>query len=95
MDNVVYDATNQCLLVANQMKQAGIYVYCIGLTAASNGDVPDPGFLEELANAYDPINNPTYNSALPVGAALTSGNGADLTALFQQIAGDIQLRLIH
>jgi Flp pilus assembly protein TadG len=95
MDNVIYDATNQCLLVANQMKQAGIYVYCIGLTAAANGDVPDPGFLEELANAYDPANNPTYNPALPVGEALTSGNGADLTTLFQQIAGDIQLRLIH
>ena len=92
MSNVVYDATNRCILVANQMRAAGIYVYCIGFNVggAGNTDVPDPGFLQQVAN--DPL-SPSYNPALPVGAALVAGNGADLDQLFQQIAGDIELRL--
>jgi hypothetical protein len=91
MDNVIYDATNQCILVAQQMQQQGMYVFCIGLDSASGGDVPDPGFLQAVAN--DPANPATYNPALPSGVALISGNGADLAQLFQLVAAQIQLRL--
>jgi Flp pilus assembly protein TadG len=92
MDNVIYDATNRCILVANQMRAAGIYVYCIGLSAAANGDVPAPDFLRQVANDRA---SPTHDPNQPVGEALVTGNGADLTQLFQQIAGDIQLRLTY
>jgi hypothetical protein len=89
MDNVLYDATNRCILVANQMQQAGIYVFCVGLAAAENGDVPNPAFLQQVAN--DPA-SPTYNPALPTGQALVSGDGADISQLFHQIATQIQSR---
>ncbi|MGO9243437.1 MAG: VWA domain-containing protein [Verrucomicrobiia bacterium] len=88
-NNVVYDATNRCILVAKQMQQAGMYVFCVGLSAAENGDVPEPGFLQQVAN--DPA-SPTYNPALPTGQALVSGDGADISQLFQQIATQVQLR---
>ncbi len=91
MDNIINDATNQCILVAQQMQQQGMYVFCIGLNAASNGDIPSADFLQTLAN--DQANPATYNPALPSGVALISGNGADLAQLFQLIAAQIQLRL--
>jgi Flp pilus assembly protein TadG len=91
MDNIVDDATNQCILVAQQMQQQGMYVFCIGLNAASNGDIPTADFLQTLAN--DQANLATYNPALPSGVALISGNGQDLAQLFQLVAAQIQLRL--
>jgi Flp pilus assembly protein TadG len=91
MGNIIYDATNQCILVARQMQQQGMYVFCIGLNAASNGDIPTADFLQTLAN--DQANLATYNPALPSGVALISGNGADLAQLFQLVAAQIQLRL--
>ena len=72
-----------------------MYVYCVGLTASAAP--PNPVFLQEVAN--DPVLQQTdpgvFNPNLPQGQAVTSGNGADLNQLFQQIAGDILLRLIH
>jgi hypothetical protein len=91
MPNIIDDATNQCVLVANMMQQQGMYVFCIGLSAAPGGDVPDPGFLQAVAN--DPANPAGYNPALPAGVALITGNGSDLAQLFQLIAAQIQLRL--
>jgi hypothetical protein len=85
---VTEDATNRVIQVANQMRANGIYVYSIGL---SDGTLP-VDFLQNVANDPD---GPQYNPALPVGQAVITGNGADLNQLFQQIAGDIQLRLIH
>ena len=72
MDNIIYDATNQCILVARQMQQAGMYVFCIGLSAAGGGDVPDPDFLETVANDPSNPNQANYNPALPSGASLWS-----------------------
>jgi Flp pilus assembly protein TadG len=86
--NVTEDATNRVIAVANQMRANGIYVYSIGL---SDGTLP-VDFLQNVAN--DPA-GPQYNPSMPVGAALITGNGADLSQLFQQIASDIQLRLTH
>jgi Flp pilus assembly protein TadG len=94
-DNIVDDATNRCINVARQMQEAGMYVFCVGLDNAGNGDVPDPDFLQTLAN--DPSNpNPDhYIPSLPSGVALITGNGGDLGQLFQLIAAQIQLRLTH
>jgi hypothetical protein len=88
--NVVTEAQARCIQVANQMRAAGMYVYSIGLTASAAP--PDPVFLQEVAN--DPA-SPTFNRNLPIGQAVTSGNGTDLNQLFQQIAGDILLRLTY
>jgi hypothetical protein len=52
----------------------------------------DADFLKQVANAEG---SPTFNGNLPKGLALTTGNGADLTELFQQVAGDILLRLTY
>ncbi|MGO9246909.1 MAG: pilus assembly protein TadG-related protein [Verrucomicrobiia bacterium] len=93
MGNIIYDATNQCILVARQMQQAGMYVFCIGLSAAGNGDVPDPDFLQTVANDPSNPNQANYDPALPSGVALVAGDGSDLPQLFQLIAAQIQLRL--
>lgn len=86
--NVTEDATNRVIQVANQMRANGIYVYSIGL---SDGTLP-VDFLQNVAN--DP-EGPQYNPLLPTGQAVITGNGADLNQLFQQIAGDILLRLTY
>jgi Flp pilus assembly protein TadG len=94
--NVQNDATNRCILVARQMQEAGMYVFCVGFNAATAGtDVPDPVFLQNVAN--DPANPNTgqYNPALPSGVALVANNGADIGPLFQLIAAQIELRLTH
>ena len=85
---VTQDATNRVIQVANQMRANGIYVYSIGL---SDGTLP-VDFLQNVANDPD---GPQYNPSLPTGQAVTTGNGADLNQLFQQIAGDILLRLTY
>jgi hypothetical protein len=93
MDAVINDATNRCILVARQMQQAGMYVFCVGLDAAQNGDVPDPDFLQTVANDESNPNQAHYNPALPSGVAFVTGNGSDLAQVFQVIAGKIQQRL--
>jgi hypothetical protein len=87
-DYVTQDATNRVIQVANQMRANGIYVYSIGL---SDGTLP-VDFLQNVANDPD---GPQYNPSFPTGQAVTTGNGADLNQLFQQIAGDILLRLTY
>jgi hypothetical protein len=91
MVNIIQESTNRCIQVANQMRAAGMYVYCIGLNVGGVGAL-DADFLQQVAN--DP-QSPTYNRNLPVGQALTTGNGSELNQLFQQIAGDILLRLTY
>ncbi|HVM62065.1 MAG TPA: VWA domain-containing protein [Verrucomicrobiae bacterium] len=93
MENVVIDATNRCINVARQLQASGTYVFCVGLDNANDGDVPDPDFLQTVAN--DPTNpNPAhYDPSLPAGVAFVTGNGSDLAELFQLIAGQIQFRL--
>jgi Flp pilus assembly protein TadG len=93
MDAVINDATNRGVLVANQMQQAGMYVFCVGFdpAAGQSADVPDPGFLQAVAN--DPANLATYNPALPPGSALVTGDGSQLAQVFQLIAAQIQQRL--
>ena len=93
MDHVIDDATNRCILVARQMQQAGMYVFCVGLDNAGNGDVPDPDFLQTVANDPSNPNSGHYDPSLPGGVALVTGNGQNLAELFQLIAAQIQLRL--
>lgn len=95
MDAVINDATNRCVLVANQMREAGMYVFSVGFdpAAGQSADVPDPGFLQAVAN--DPSNPAGYNPAQPAGVALVTGDGTQLAQLFQLIAAQIQLRLTH
>jgi hypothetical protein len=91
--NIVTEAQARCIQVANQMRANGMYVYSIGLTASASP--PDPLFLQLVAN--DPVLEQTdpgaFETNMPPGQAVTSGNGSDLNQLFQQIAGDIQERL--
>ena len=90
---IVLESQARCIQIAGQMRTNGMYVYCVGLASSMSADAqPNPVFLQEVAN--DP-NSPFYNSELPVGQAVISGNGADLNQLFQQIAGDILLRLTY
>jgi Flp pilus assembly protein TadG len=86
--DVTTEATNRVIQIANQMRAAGIYVYSIGL---SDGTLPIE-FLQRVANDPD---SPTYDRTLPTGQAVVTDNGANLTQLFQQIAGDILLRLTY
>jgi hypothetical protein len=87
---IVKDALNRCILVANQMRAVSNYVYAVGLnTAAIGGPVLQD--LQEVAN--DPA-SPTFDDTKPVGAAFLS-NGNDLTEVFQQVAADIILRLVQ
>ena len=92
---VVTEAQARCIAVANQMRENGMYVYCVGLTASAAP--PNPVFLQEVANypVLQQTDPGVFNPNLPQGQAVTSGNGADLNQLFEQIAGDILLRLIH
>jgi hypothetical protein len=88
--NIVTEAQARCIQVANQMRTNGMYVYSIGLTASASP--PNPVFLQQVAN--DPA-SPTFDPNAPRGQAVITGNGADLNQLFQQIAGDILLRLTY
>ena len=96
--NIVFESEARCIQVANQMRANGMYVYSIGLAVNSGSpDVPTVQFLQQVANdpalkAYAPS---LYNPNAPPGQAVVADNGADLTQLFQQIAGDILLRLTY
>jgi hypothetical protein len=89
--NVVMEATNRCIAVANQMRASGMIVYAIGLDVTGLG-TPQKNFLNDLAN--DPSSS-KFNRNLPAGIAFTLGNGSDLQGAFQQVAADILLRLIE
>jgi hypothetical protein len=83
--NVSDDAKYRTEQLANQMRNAGITVYSIGL-----GDLIDTTYLQEVAN--DPL-SPTYNSNQPTGIAVFAPTASQLDQAFQQIAAKIVLRL--
>src|ERR1039458_195045 len=89
---ITEDATNRCVLIANQMRASGNYVYAVGLTASVNAFAPPTiETLQQIAN--DPESS-TFDPTLPVGAAFLS-HGEDLSEVFQQVAADIILRLVQ
>ena len=90
-DSITLDATNRCVLLAQQMRASGNYVYAIGLTAQGALQPPTLQMLQIMAN--DP-NSPNFDPTIPVGAAFQS-TGQDLTQVFQQVAADIILRLVQ
>ncbi|HTS18678.1 MAG TPA: vWA domain-containing protein [Verrucomicrobiae bacterium] len=93
--NIQSDATNRCVLVADQLRQTSNYVYCVGLAVPTGGqDIPTADFLLRLANANDPL-NPHYSANEVSGDALITGDASDISDLFQQISSDILLRLTH
>jgi hypothetical protein len=86
--NITEDATNRCVLIANQLRASSNYVYAIGLTTPDNSAPPNLTTLQQIAN--DP-NSPTFDPTKPVGLAfLTDGN--HLTNVFRQVATDIPTR---
>jgi hypothetical protein len=89
---ITADATNRCVLVANQMRAAGNYVFAVGL-AADPGAFAPPTLttLQQVANDPD---SPTFDSTQPAGAAFLT-TGQDLSQVFQQVAADIILRLVR
>jgi Flp pilus assembly protein TadG len=88
---VVEDAMTNCVLLAQTMRANNNYVYSVGLTAQSALNPPDLAFLQSVANDPD---GPSFDKTQPVGAAFQS-TGQDLSQVFQQIAADIILRLVH
>jgi hypothetical protein len=82
---ITEDATNRCVLIANQLRASSNYVYAIGLTTPENSAPPNLTTLQQIAND---TNSPTFDPTQPVGAAfLTDGN--DLTNVFRQVATEI------
>jgi len=88
--DITADATNRCVLIADQMRAASNYVYAVGLNTTTIG-APTIELLQEIAN--DPGSG-RFDNTQPVGAAFIS-NGTDLTEVFQQVAADIILRLVQ
>ena len=89
---ITEDATNRCVLIANQMRASGNYVYAVGLTAGVNPFAPPlVETLQQIANDPD---SSKFDPTLPVGAAFLS-HGEDLTEVFKQVAADIILRLVQ
>jgi Flp pilus assembly protein TadG len=90
------EAEARAITIADQARQQGMYVYCIGL-----GDPNAPGecgnpvinldFLRQVAN--DPDAGVNYKKNLPTGEALVTSDPAMLNELFQRIADRILLRL--
>jgi len=87
--SITEDATNRCVLIANQMRASSNYVYAVGLSASEAPPTID--MLQQVANDPD---SSTFDPTQPVGAAFIS-SGQDLTEVFQQVAADIILRLVH
>jgi hypothetical protein len=86
---ITEDATNRCVLIANQMRASSNYVFAVGLSAPGGFASPTLTTLQQIAN--DPA-SPTFDPTQPVGAAFTS-YGSDLSNVFQQVAAAIRLRL--
>jgi hypothetical protein len=82
---VTAEAQSRAIQVANQMRQAGIVVYSIGV-----GNGVALGFLQQIAN--DP-NAPNYAPTSFDGEAVVANDVSTLTTVFQQIASKILLRL--
>lgn len=89
---VTLDATNRCVLIANQLRASSNYVYAVGLTA--NLAAFAPPSLEQLQQVANDPASPQFDPTQPVGAAFIS-NGNDLSEVFQQVAADIILRLVR
>jgi hypothetical protein len=88
--SITLDATNRCVLLANQMRASNNYVYVVGLAAPGATAPPTLTILQQIAN--DP-GSPTFDSTQPVGAAYLS-DGSDLSNVFQQVAADIFARFL-
>jgi hypothetical protein len=89
--HITADATNRCVLVANQMRTSSNYVYAVGLSAPGSLAPVTLDTLQQVANDPD---SATFDPTQPVGAAFLS-TGQDLSEVFQQVAADIILRLVH
>jgi hypothetical protein len=83
--NISADATARAVLVANQMRAAGIIVYAIGVGNGINAT-----FLAQVAN--DP-STPGYVATPYDGEYVVANDVSQLSAVFQTIASKILLRL--
>ena len=79
------------LTAANRLRDAGAYVYTIGLgnpLAASELAQPDLAYLSQLANEHGKV-----NSEQPSGRMYFAPAAEDLRAVFSQVAQDLVIRL--
>ena len=83
--NIWYEAQAHALAVANQIRDAKILIYSIGLGGGLNQD-----FLKNIAN--DPTGS-TYDKTQISGEAVFAPDASQLQAVFDTIANKILLRL--
>jgi Flp pilus assembly protein TadG len=89
-DGVTAESQFRAIQVANQMRQAGIIVYSIGVGSGLTPDLDFLSFLQQVAN--DP-NAPGYVATSHDGEAVVANDPSQLKTVFQQIASKILLRL--
>ena len=87
---ITEDATNRCVLIANQLRASSNYVFAVGLSAPGVLAPPTLTTLQQIAN--DPA-SPSFDPTQPVGAAFLS-TGQDLSSVLQQVATNIIQRLV-
>ena len=89
-DGVTAESQFRAIQVANQMRQAGVIVYSIGV---GSGLTPDLGFLSFLQQVANDPSAPGYVATSFDGEAVVANDPSQLTTVFQQIASKILLRL--
>jgi Flp pilus assembly protein TadG len=85
---VTAEAQFRAIQVANQMRAAGIIVYSIGM-----GNDINLNFLQQIANDPALAGTPGYTPTTYDGQAVVANDVSQLSAVFQQIASKILLRL--
>ncbi len=68
--HITEDATNRCVLLANQMRTTSNYVYAVGLTTDIGAFAPPT--LETLQQIANDPNSSTFDQTQPIGAAFLS-----------------------
>jgi len=81
--NIWREGQLRALATANAARNAGVYIYAVGLGLDTN--TINSTFLQQIANVNDP-SNPTFNSNQPAGDNVIAATPADLGRVFQEIA---------
>jgi hypothetical protein len=87
---VVSNARAQALARAAELRQAGIYVYTIGMKDTNVRQDPDMAFLREMANE-----NGRTSVSQPQAKAYYAPSSAELQEIFTRVAADIMVHLVR
>jgi Flp pilus assembly protein TadG len=87
---VVSNARAQALARATELRQAGIYVYTIGMKDTQVKQDPDMAFLRQMANE-----NGQVSMSEPHAKAYYAPSAADLHEIFTRVAADIMVHLVQ